>query len=162
MFRVKEDGVGVSSLILGIVGYCICWLPGVGWLGVAMGVVACGLGIPSLTHWFARSGYTAWGVSGTILGAGTISLGLAYQAKHAGGALDYLLYPLATPTAYLLIGALIGVAVFGVVLSRLKTRMPGAVVALVAVAGVALSGAWALSTADREFESVAPKTARAE
>lgn len=130
-------------------GVCICWLPTVGWLGVALGAVACGLGIPSVTHWYRRSGSTGFGIAGNILAGIAISVGFAYQIKHAKGGLDFLYAPLRVPEAYVALGLSTIFFVAGLVLARKLSRPIGVVVAAVSVAAFVVAAGWALTTADR-------------
>jgi hypothetical protein len=80
--------MGTTALILGIVGICLSWIPVVGWFGVALGVAAWGLGIPSVVKWYERPGYTGWGAASIVLGLAGVSLGFAFQVKHADGGLS--------------------------------------------------------------------------
>ena len=141
--------MGVTSLVLGIMGVCICWLPYVGWLGMAMGAGAGVLGVMSITHWFERPGYLGWGIAGMMLSTVAISMGLAYQIKHTAGALDDLVYPLPTPLAYYVLGAGLLLVVLGLALARLKSRTLGMLIGVLAIIGLDISGGWALTTADR-------------
>lgn len=143
--------MGVTSLILSIASVCVCWLPKVGWLGVAMGVAACGLGVPSITHWFERPGHTGWGVAGIMLGAPSAAVGIAYQIKHAAGTLDALYYKLPVETGYWICGILVVVIVVGLVVARLKSKAVGTVIASLAIAALIVSSTWWLTTADRSL-----------
>jgi hypothetical protein len=141
--------LGTTALVLGIIGVCICWIPVVGWLGVVMGMGACLLGVPSVTHWFERPGYTGWGIAGISLGSVATGLGFAYQVKHADGRFDFLLYPLGVPQAYWIMGIAAALIIAGLFLARLKTKIIGAIVAGVAIAVLSICMGWSLTTADR-------------
>ena len=145
--------MGTVSIVFGIIGMCTSWLPVVGWLGVPLGVVGCGLGVLSATHWYAKPGYTGWGISGVVLGLLSSNLSLAYQIKHAAGALDSLHVALSPLLAVLIFTAGGLVAALGMVLARKKKHAVGLTLAYLALAGLSLSGAWALTTADRALES---------
>lgn len=141
--------MGTAALILGIFGLCISWLPGVGWLGVAAGLAACAIGVPSITHWFRRPGHTGWGAASIMTGSVAASVGFAYQVKHAQGALDFLVQSLPAPEAYLaLAGALVVVAA-GLVVARRKGRRFGVAIAAVGILALVVAGGWSLTTADR-------------
>jgi hypothetical protein len=152
MVTVQEADVGVAALVISILGYCICWIPTVGWLGFFMGVFASALGFASLVHWYYRPHYTAYGISAILIGGGTASLGLAYQVKHAGGELDFLVYSVPTPLAYYVISTIVVFLVLGTLLARLKSMLPGTVLAALAlVVLIAVTGS-ALHTADRSLD----------
>ena len=152
--------MGTLSIVLGIIGICIGWLPGVGWSGVPLGLSGAALGVLAITHWHAKAGYTGWGVSGIVLGVTSTSLSLAYQIKHAAGALDPLYVSLSTPTAGAVIGVTAAAIVLGVVLARKRRGGPGLLLAWAAIAILSLSGAWTLTAADRAVTSSAPADPR--
>ncbi len=116
-----------------------------------MGVVACVLGVPSITHWFERSGYTGWGVAGIALGGTAVSLGLAYQIKHMQGALDGMYHPLPTPGAYYVIGLSVAFIIAGLITARRSSRPAGVLIAGLAIAVAVVASGFALTTADREL-----------
>ena len=144
--------MGVISLVLGMAGLCIFWIPYFGWLGVLMGVVACALGVPSITHWYERLGYTGWGTAGISLGCITVPMGIAYGIKHAAGALDVIYRPLPTPTSFCIVGVSVGLIVAGLLIARFKSRSVGIVLAYLALAVFFVTGSWALTTADRALQ----------
>jgi len=141
--------MAVTALIIGMIGVCICWLPGVGWLGVACGLTSGVLAVPSITHFHERPGYTGWGVAGIFLSIAASSLGLAYQVKHMSGALDALVVPLPVPLAYYVLGGGGVLIIIGLVLARTKARLPGAIIAGLALAATIVVASWSLTTADR-------------
>jgi hypothetical protein len=144
--------LGTLSIVLGIIGICIGWLPVLGWSGMLLGISGCVLGVLSITHWHAKSGYTGWGISGVVLGVTSGNLALAYQIKHAGGALDGLYVPLSAPAACGLFGGAGLIAALGIVLARKGKRSIGLALAGIAITALILSGAWGLTTVDREME----------
>jgi hypothetical protein len=152
--------LGTLSIVLGIISICIGWLPGVGWSGVLLGFLGAALGVVTITHWHAKAGYTGWGICGIVLGVTSTSLSLAYQIKHAAGALDTLYVSLSTPAAGAAIGATAAIIVLGVVLARKRRGGPGLLLAWAAIAVLSLSGAWALTAADRATTSSAPPDSR--
>jgi hypothetical protein len=117
-----------------------------------MGVFSCALGITALIHWFHRPHYTAYGISAVLIGSFATSLALAYQVKHAGGDLDFLLFSFATPLAYYGITAIVVVLVLGILLARLKSKSVGAVLAALAAVVLMETTGSALHTADRAIE----------
>ncbi len=143
--------MGTVSIVLGIIGICISWLPAIGWSGVLFGIVGWVLGILSVTHWHRKPGYTGWGISGIVLGGSSASLSLAYQIKHAAGALDALHVPLSAPFAAGVMITAAMVTALAMILARVKGKTIGVVLASLAVAIMSLSGAWALTTADRDL-----------
>jgi hypothetical protein len=145
--------MAVTSLIIGIAGVCLCWLPWVGWLGVVLGLAGCALAVPSITHWYEGQGYTGWGIAGIILGGTASSVGLAYQIKHLAGALDGLVVPLAAPLSEYLFAGGIALIVVGLLIARLKARGAGAILAGLAVAATILVATWGMTTADRALIS---------
>lgn len=141
--------MGPLPIILGIVGLCVCWLPGVGWIGVALGALACGSGVPSVIYWFKKDGYAGWGIAGITIGAFTTSLGLAYQVKHSFGQLDILSFTIEVPVA-------LGVGLCAVIVTAIamwlgarKQLFVMVLVAYVAVATIIAVASSALTTFDR-------------
>ena len=114
-----------------------------------MGIAACGLGIPSVTHWYERSGFTGWGIAGCGLGGVAGSVGFAYQIKHSAGTLDFLYVPLAIPHAYGVLGLATAGFALGLVVARKSSRPLGVVIAAISIAVLVVSAGWALTTADR-------------
>lgn len=147
--------MGTASIVFGLIGLCICWIPGWGWLGAFSALMACVLGVPSITHWFRRPGYGPWGISGLILGVTDANLSLAYQIKYAHGTLDAFviaLSPLFTAVLFVLFAAL---SAAGLVIARTKNRPAGIVVTASALSALILVGTWGLVTADRQYDAAA-------
>jgi hypothetical protein len=153
MVSIQEDDLGVAALVISLLGYSICWIPGVGWLGCLMGVISCALGITALVHWFQRPHYTAYGISAVLIGSFATGLALAFQVKHAAGALDFLLFSSATPTAYYSITAMVAVFVSGILLARLKSKPAGVVLATLAIIALMVTTGSTLHTADQNMAS---------
>jgi len=147
--------MGYASLILGIVAVCICWVPQLGWLGVALSLVAGVIGVPCVTHRYAHQGYTGWGIAGIGLGFFSFSIGVVFQIKHAGAALDGVLGALPVPQAWGAIGGSALLFSLAMVAARRwpAKRTPWAAVAVVAVVICYLAGATALETADRAYQA---------
>ncbi|MDD5306113.1 MAG: hypothetical protein PHU25_02220 [Deltaproteobacteria bacterium] len=139
----------IIAMCLGIIGVCVSWIPGYGWIGVALSIAGIVLGVPAIGGAFDRLGSIGYGISGTVLGSAGLAWGLACQVKHAAPSLDGLLVPLAPPQAWIALCAAFAVAVAGALLMRTRVRILGFVLAFAAVAGLCVSGAWALTTADR-------------
>jgi Zn-dependent membrane protease YugP len=76
-------------------------------------------------------------------------VGLAFQIKHAGGSLDFLLYELPTPKAYLFLGISFFALIVGFLLGRFRSRALGIIIASTAILSLTLSGSFTLITADR-------------
>ena len=144
--------MGTASIVLGILGICIWWVPGIGWLGAVMGVLGCALGIPSITHWYHKAGYTPWGISGLVLGVTAFDLSVAFQLKHAAGALGALVFSIAPITAALVCFGASALCAAGLVLARKKSRAAGIAVSATALALLMTVSAAALVTADRAYE----------
>lgn len=143
--------MGVLSIVFAILSLCICWLPVAGWLGVALGVASCALGVLAITRSFHKMGNTGFGISGIALGAASTSIGIAYQIKHAQGYLDALVFPLNSPMSYLSIAGFAALAAFSLLFSRLKARNVGALIAALSLVALIASASWAITTADREY-----------
>jgi hypothetical protein len=94
------------------------------------------------------------GTCALLLGIPASSLSLAYQVKHADGALDRFLYPLPLTTAAVVLGLAALAAVLGIVAAKKKVRSVGLVLASLGIAVLSLSGAVALTTADRAHENI--------
>ena len=144
--------MGTASIVFGIVGICIWWVPGLGWLGAFTGVLGCALGIPSITHWYHKSGYTPWGISGLVLGVTAFDLSVAFQLKVAGGAFDAAVFSVAPITAAPVSLGAAALCAAGLVLARKKNRAAGIAVSAVALALLMVVSAAALVTVDRTYE----------
>lgn len=152
--------MGTASIVFGIIGICISWLPYGCWLGALFGVLACAFGVPSITRWYRKAGYGPWGVSGIVLGLTAFVLGFSYSVKHAAGALDGIVFPLeGTLPVWILIPSS-GLVATGLILARKrqKRRIAGEVMALIGIAVMGLSGAWGLTSADRSYEQGIPSS----
>lgn len=148
--------MGTVAIVMGIIGICIGWLPIIGWSGVVLGVVGSVLGILSITHWYTKAGYTGWGVSGIVLGITSASLAIAYQIKHAAGALDALYVSVSIPTAAIVVTGTAAAIVIGIVIARRQKPYIGLMMASLAVTLLSISAAWMLTTADRALEKDQP------
>ena len=144
--------MGTASIVLGILGICICWAPGLGWLGAFMGVLGCALGIPSITHWYYKAGYTPWGISGLVLGVTAFDLSTSFQIKHANGTLDAVVFSVAPGTAAVVSLGVAALCAVGLILARKKSRAAGIAVSAVALALLMVISTAALVTADRAYE----------
>ena len=143
--------MGLASMILGILSVSICWLPGIGWLGVALGAISCVLGVLATSRSRPGTGAVGFAISGLCIDVVGVPVGLAFQIKHAGGALDMLFRPLPLPEAYCAIGVLALLVGLGLALAKFKARFLGDLLALLALAGLLLVGGWTLITADRQM-----------
>ncbi len=144
--------MGTASIVLGIIGICISWIPYVGWGGVVLGLLGLSASIPSITHWHPKPGYTGWGISGLFLGYWSISLGLAYQTKYADGALDHLVFPFSLSQlipATVILGM---ITAFGLYLSRSKRKNIGLLISACAMLTISFLSGWTLITADKAYE----------
>lgn len=144
--------MAVVSIILGLAGICVCWIPAWGWLGVAVAFAACAIAVPSITRWHAQPGSRGWGYTGIITGLLAVCFGSAFQIKGAGGALDYLVYPLSAQTGAGIL-ALSGLVIAaGLVLARKGFQMLGAILVSLSAIAFAVGGSWTLIEADRIYE----------
>jgi drug/metabolite transporter (DMT)-like permease len=153
-WRAKGKTLGAASIVFGIISMCISWLPYGCWLGVFLGVMACLLGVPSITRWYQKAGYGPWGVSGIVLGLSGFILSVAYTVKYASGALDGIVLSLegALPAAIMVSSS--SLVAVGLVLARKRRKqlILGELMAFIGVAVFGLSGAWTLITADQTYE----------
>lgn len=145
--------MSVISIVFAIMGVCLCWLPGWGWLGMALGGMAVGVGMPAITHWYKRPGSTGFGIAGIILGEITLSVGLAYQIKHAAGAADFIFFSLQTRAAFPLLAVAILLGISGLIIARRKHRPVGLIIAAFAFTFFFVAAGWTLLTADRQESS---------
>lgn len=145
--------MGTASIVFGILGICICWVPGLGWIGVPLGVLGCVFGIPSITHWFYKPGYTPWGISALVLGVTAADLSTAYQIKYAQGALDGAFFSIGPLLAAGICASAIAICALGLVIARKKNRPFGIFLTSSALAGLIVVSTAALITADRQYEA---------
>jgi len=142
--------MGVTSLILSLIALCTSWIPGIGWLGVIIGVVACALGVPSITHWFEKPGYTGWGIAGISIGATSTGVGFAFQIKHAAGNFDILYHSLPVPVAYY-VDRLSGSKRVKLKFLKGEAWFPTNAFLLAAITGAPVCGAWSFCDGMRSY-----------
>lgn len=143
--------MGTIAIVLSIIGICISWLPGIGWLAVPLGILGLFASILSIACWHYRPGYTGWGISGLFLGVWSVSLGLAYQIKYSDGVLDHLVLPLSLNTVALC-WLVSGIATaIGLYLARAKWRHVGIFLSASALIAVILVSTWGILTADQAY-----------
>ena len=147
--------MGTASIVLGMLGLCICWVPGLGWLGAVMGVLGCAAGVPSITRWYYKPGYAPWGISGLVLGVASADLSAAFQIKYTQGALDRAVFSISPEKAVAISIAAGALCAVGLVIARKKQNRRAVGILLTSAALVSLMavGTSALVTADRQYEA---------
>jgi hypothetical protein len=73
-----SNGLAVASMVLGIVGVLLVWIPFIGYLGMICGFVALGLGIPSVVTSRKTGVGMGMAVTGIVLGGLTVILSLLF------------------------------------------------------------------------------------
>ena len=147
------------SLVLGMVGITIAWIPGAwGWLGLVLCVPALFIGIRGLTDRECPGGAVGMDIAGNAMAGFALPWGIAFQIKHAAGGLDSLLIQLPLSTLLVVAGASALIFWVAQIVGRFKFRALFAVVAAAAVISFAAFGTSAWTFADRlhgEQESAA-------
>ncbi|MDJ0762300.1 MAG: hypothetical protein QNJ97_04870 [Myxococcota bacterium] len=151
--------MGVISIVLSMLGICICWLPHVGWFGVILGVAGCGIGMLAITVWYPRPGYTGWGIAGIVTGGFAVSVGTAFQIKHGAGNLDMLYFPIYSFPAICLAGSALAIAAGGLWIARVKFRRIGIGIALLSLIAATVISTSALVSADKRLAGPSRETA---
>jgi ABC-type Fe3+-siderophore transport system permease subunit len=138
------------SLVLGLSGLMVCWPPIWGWIGIAVVVVGCVFSFRGFADPSTSPGDLGYNIAGFTLSGWGLMWGLALQIKHAAGAIDFLLLPLAWRTT--LIAAISAFVVFwiAVFVSRRTARTPLLVLAGVALLTIVAAGATTTVLADRD------------
>ena len=149
--RNAEVELGYASLILGIIGLSLSWIPQVGWLGVALGLAAHGFGLRASFRPGSSISLHLLGISGTVIAYLAVATGLAWQIQHAAGAADALLVEVPLPLFYYVAGGLALVVAVGFAVGRLRAGVPGAVIAALGFLGVSVVSAWLLTLEDRRL-----------
>ena len=143
--------MGLASIIMGLLCVSLAWLPGVGFLGLVLGLASGILGLLVVTRREAKAGHWQFGVAGSLLAIVGTPLSCAYQLKYWAAAWPMPLtelYPLGAALGLAL--AIIGFAA-GAVVGRFKNRSAGIGVGSVAFIAICVMGAWSLTLADREY-----------
>jgi hypothetical protein len=141
--------VHVLSLALSLVGISLGWLPGVGWLGFAIAAAAVALGVRGISDRRVGAAGCGYDTAGNAIGGFALPWSLAFQIKHASGALDCLLIP--WPLDRLIAIALISTLVFWVaqIAGRFKARALFVSLAIAAALAFTAVGASAWTFGDR-------------
>lgn len=72
--QTRSNSLGISSLILGVVAFAICWIPLLGIAGIPLSALGFILGMAGLILSIRRKGY---GIGFSVAGSGTCALALA-------------------------------------------------------------------------------------
>jgi hypothetical protein len=141
--------VHVLSLAFSLLGISLGWLPGIGWLGFAIAAAAVALGVRGISDRRVGAAGCGYDTAGNVIGGFALPWSLAFQIKHAGGALDGLLIP--WPIDRLIAIALIAVLVFWVaqIAGRFKMRALFVSLAIAAALAFTAAGASAWTLGDR-------------
>ena len=144
----------VLVLALALIGISLGWLPGIGWLGLAISAAAVVMGVIGISGKQTRPAGLGYDAAGNIVGGFALPWIVALQIKHAGGALDRLL--LGWPLAHLLVVVAAAVAVFWAaqIAGRYKARALFVAVSLAAVLALTAAGTSAWIAADRAGVSI--------
>ncbi len=139
----------VLVLALALIGISLGWLPGIGWLGLAISAAAVVLGVRGISDRRTDPAGLGYDTAGNIVGGFALPWIVALQIKHAGGGLDALLVP--WPLDHLLIAVAAAVAVFWAaqIAGRHKARALLVAVSLAAALAFTAAGTSAWIAADR-------------
>lgn len=140
----------VLSLALSLVGISLGWLPGIGWLGFAISATAVALGVRGISDRRVGPAGIGYDTAGNFIGGFSLPWIVAFQIKHAGGALDVLLIP--WPLDGLIAITLGAALVFWVaqIAGRWKARAPFVALAVAAALAFTAAGASAWTVGDRQ------------
>ena len=155
--------MGLVSLICGLVGVSLAWLPGVGLLGIPLGFTSVIAGLLVMTNRHAKEWHWQYGLAGSILAAVGIALSGAFQFKHLGSGLSVPMPDQSLTVGAIVIAVSLVCVVGAILIGRFKYRTLGIGLGVVAVAALCLASAWTLTIADQEYtrthpvEQVAPE-----
>ena len=140
----------VLSLALSLVGISLGWLPGVGWLGFAISATAVALAIRGISDRRTGAAGIGYDTAGNFIGGFSLPWIVAFQIKHAGGALDALLIP--WPVERLIAIALAAALAFWVaqIAGRWRARALFVSLAVAAALAFTAAGASAWTLGDRQ------------
>jgi hypothetical protein len=142
--------LNVLSLVIGFSGLLVCWLPGWGWIGVAVALVGCGFSLRGFADPTTTPGDLGYNVAGFVMASWGLVWGIGLQIKHAGGGIDALLFPLPYQTLLIASVAAIGLFWIAAFVSRRVARAPLLVVAVIALLVLVAAGSSTLVLADRQ------------
>ena len=143
--------ISLLSMVLSVVGISIGWLPGVGWLGFAICLVAACLGIVGLSQRKNSGSGIGYCVAGGLVCSFGLPWILAFQIKHAGGGLDFLLVPLPILTLMVVGGISLLVYWIAQLVGLAKARVLFMAIALVAMIFITASVTSVWTYADRQL-----------
>ncbi len=146
-----QDLVSLLSMVLSVIGISIGWLPGVGWLGFAICSVAACLGIVGLSQRKNSGSGIGYCVAGGLVCSFSLPWILAFQIKHAGGGLDFLLLPFPLLTLMVVGGVSLLVYWIAQLAGRARVRALFIVIALLAMISSIASIASVWTYADRQL-----------
>lgn len=146
-----QNPVAILSMVLSVVGVSIGWLPGVGWMGFAVCLVAACLGIVGLSQRKINGSEIGYCVAGGLLCSFGLPWILAFQIKHAGGGLDFLLVPLPVLTLMVVGGISLLVYWIAQLVGLAKARVLFMAIALVAMIFITASVTSVWTYADRQL-----------
>jgi hypothetical protein len=142
--------VHVLSLALSLIGISIGWLPGIGWLGFAISAAAVGLGVRGISDRRTGPAGCGYDTAGNLIGGFALPWIVAFQIKHAGGALDGLLLPWTIERLIAVTAAAALVFWAAQIAGRWRARAAFVAVALAAALAFTAAGASAWTSGDRE------------
>lgn len=138
------------SLVLAMVGITLSWIPGAwGWFGTALCVAAIFIGVRGMTDRRCPGGAVGMDIAGNMIAGFALPWGLAFQIKHADGAMDGLLIQLPLQTLLIAAGASALVFWAAQIVGRFRLRILLAVVTVAAIAAFTAFGTSAWTLADR-------------
>jgi hypothetical protein len=146
-----QNSVSLLSMVLSVVGISIGWLPGVGWMGFAICLVAACLGIVGLSQRKKSGSEIGYCVAGGLVCSLGLPWILAFQIKHAGGGLDFLLVPLPILTLMVVGGISLLVYWIAQLVGLAKARVLFMAIALVAMISMTASVTSVWTYADRQL-----------
>ncbi len=146
-----QNLISLLSMVLSVVGISIGWLPGVGWLGFAICSVAACLGIVGLSQRKNSGSGIGYCVAGGLVCSFGLPWILAFQIKHAGGGLDFLLVPLPLLTLMVVGGIFLLVYWIAQLVGRAKARVLFMAIALAAMIPFIASITSVWTYADRQL-----------
>ncbi|HUU22795.1 MAG TPA: hypothetical protein VM389_09700 [Phycisphaerae bacterium] len=143
------------GLALALFGMHSAWIPGWGWVGVALAFAGCLLGLRSVSDRESRLPAMVLGTCATVFGGLGLLFGLGVQIKHAAPALDGLLAPLTWRQSALAAAGAALLLASALLLARFKVRRAGLALAFAFFLALQFCASSALVHADREMDRTA-------
>jgi len=147
--------MGLLSLVLGMVGVCLSWLPYVGVLALFLGIASLFVGLLITTAPQVKETHWLYGIPGLFTAFVTVVLSLVYRQKFAHGQFDSWLVSMDISLSVVVAGSCVAAFLGSMIFARKKNRQAGVAMAVVFFLTLCVVTSWALVELDKTYEYTA-------